>query len=130
MITAQLVIYLLGNQDILNMTIEYEWIISAVDTVPTLEDKHDVIKCVHWRCKASENGISADVYGAAQVGEPSDDFIDFSDFENNDSRVLDWFYNDEVSHGVTFKQQQEGNALSALRAKQQPAIVTKRLGYQ
>lgn len=59
----------------------YQWIISQLDTAPSLDGLTDVVKTVHWRRSASDGaGHSAEIYGAMGCATPSEtDFTAYPD---------------------------------------------------
>jgi hypothetical protein len=66
------------------MTTEYNWVVSQMDTAPSLDGLTDVVVTVHWRRNATAvTGSStyfADVYGAMGCGAPSEtDFTAYPD---------------------------------------------------
>jgi hypothetical protein len=66
------------------MTTTYEWVVSQMDTAPSLDGLTDVVVCIHWRRNAVavdvETTYLADVYGAMGCATPSStDFTAYPD---------------------------------------------------
>lgn len=66
------------------MTTTYEWVVSQMDTAPSLDGLTDVVVTVHWRRNAvavdGETTYFADVYGAMACATPSEtDFTAYPD---------------------------------------------------
>lgn len=66
------------------MTTEYAWVVSQMDTAPSLDGLTDVVVTVHWRRNAvavdGDNTYFADVYGAMACQTPSEtDFTAYPD---------------------------------------------------
>lgn len=57
------------------MTTEYAWVISQMDTAPSLDGLTDVVVTVHWRRNAvavdGENTYFADTYNSMACSTPS-----------------------------------------------------------
>jgi hypothetical protein len=71
----------------------FNWTISAVERAISLDGLSNVIQTVHWRYRGTdENGVTAETYGAAAVGEPNpQDFTPFNDVTAAD--VEGWLEN-------------------------------------
>ena len=66
------------------MTTTYEWVVSQMDTAPSLDGLTDVVVTVHWRRNATaidgDKTYFADVYGAMACATPSEtDFTAYPD---------------------------------------------------
>lgn len=66
------------------MTTEYSWLVSQMDTAPSLDGLTDVVVTVHWRRTATavdgDNTYYADTYGAMGCATPSEtDFTAYPD---------------------------------------------------
>ena len=66
------------------MTTIYNWVISQMDTAPSLDGLTDVVVTVHWRRNANaidgDKTYFADVYGAMGCATPSEtDFTAYPD---------------------------------------------------
>jgi hypothetical protein len=62
----------------------YNWVVSQMDTAPSLDGLTDVVVTVHWRRNAvavdGDNTYFADTYGAMACATPSDtDFTAYPD---------------------------------------------------
>jgi hypothetical protein len=70
--------------------ITYKWNFPAFDCRVDEDGMQNVVTTVHWRYNGTtENGISAEIYGAQAVGEPNaDNFKAFDDLEKQD--IIDW----------------------------------------
>lgn len=70
--------------------ITYKWIFSAFDCRVDEDGMQDVITTVHWRYNGTtEDGISAEVYGAQVVGTPTPEaFTPYP--ELNEEQVIGW----------------------------------------
>jgi hypothetical protein len=71
----------------------FNWTISSVERAVSLDGLSNVIQTVHWRYRGTdENGVTAETYGAAAVGEPNpQDFTPFNDVTAAD--VEGWLEN-------------------------------------
>jgi beta-glucanase (GH16 family) len=71
------------------MTIQYKWVISAMDTAPSEDGLTDVVKTVHWRYQAQDAEYFADVYGSMACATPSEtDFTAYPDLTQD--QVISW----------------------------------------
>jgi hypothetical protein len=70
--------------------ITYKWIFSAFDCRVDEDGMQDVVTTVHWRYNGTtEDGISAEIYGAQAVGTPTPDaFTPYP--ELNEEQVIGW----------------------------------------
>ena len=70
--------------------ITYKWIFSAFDCRVNEDGMQDVVTTVHWRYNGTtEDGISAEIYGAQAVGTPTPDaFTPYP--ELNEEQVIGW----------------------------------------
>ena len=70
--------------------ITYKWIFSAFDCRVDEDGMQDVVTTVHWRYNGTtEDGISAEIYGAQSVGEPTPDaFTPYPDL--SEEQVIGW----------------------------------------
>ena len=70
--------------------ITYKWIFSAFDCRVDEDGMQDVVTTVHWRYNGTtEDGISAEIYGAQAVGTPTPDaFTPYPDL--NEEQVIGW----------------------------------------
>jgi hypothetical protein len=57
-----------------------KWIISQLDTAPSLDTLTDVVKTVHWRYEGKDGEYTAEVYGAMACATPSE--TDFTAYED------------------------------------------------
>lgn len=74
------------------MAIQYNWVISAMDTAPTEDKMVDVVKNVHWRLQANDGTYSSDVYGLMACATPSSkDFTAYPDL--TEVVVIGWLEN-------------------------------------
>lgn len=56
-----------------------QWIISAMECKPQVEDLENVIITIHWRRVASQYEHTVDVYGAYSCPTPEGEFTPFED---------------------------------------------------
>jgi hypothetical protein len=71
------------------MAIQYNWIISAMDTSPQDGELLDVVKTIHWRLAGTDGDITADTYGAMACATPSEtDFTAYPDL--TEDQVISW----------------------------------------
>ena len=70
--------------------ITYKWIFSAFDCRVDEDGMQDVVTTVHWRYNGTtEDGISAEIYGAQAVGTPTPDvFTPYPDL--SEEQVIGW----------------------------------------
>ena len=70
--------------------ITYKWIFSAFDCRVDEDGMQDVVTTVHWRYNGTtEEGISAEIYGAQAVGTPTPDaFTPYPDL--SEEQVIGW----------------------------------------
>ena len=48
----------------------FTWVISQLDSIPSLDGMDKVISTIHWRAQKSHEGFTADTYGALSVDAP------------------------------------------------------------
>jgi len=48
----------------------FNWIISQLDSIPSLDGMDKVISVIHWRAQKESKGFTADTYGALAVDAP------------------------------------------------------------
>ena len=60
--------------------INYKWIIVKMDTAPSQETLHDVVKRVHYRYEGTDEQYFADIYGVLSCETPS--VTDFTAYED------------------------------------------------
>jgi hypothetical protein len=71
------------------MAKQYQWVISQLDTAPSMDALTDVVKIVHWRYQATDADYSADIYGSMACATPSDtDFTAYDDLTQD--QVISW----------------------------------------
>ena len=46
------------------------WIISQLDSIPSIDGMDKVISTIHWRAQKQDEGFTADMYGALSVDAP------------------------------------------------------------
>lgn len=67
----------------------YTWVISQLDTAPSLDGLTDVVKTIHWRYQATDGQYHADIYGAMACATPSEtDFTAYPDL--TEDQVISW----------------------------------------
>jgi hypothetical protein len=57
-----------------------KWIISQLDTAPSLDTLTDVVKVVHYRYEGKDGEYTAEIYGAMSCETPSE--TDFTAYED------------------------------------------------
>lgn len=74
------------------MAIQYNWVISQLDTAPSEDGLTDVVKIVHWRYEAVDAEYSASIYGSLACATPSaTDFTAYPDL--TEVVVIGWLEN-------------------------------------
>lgn len=69
--------------------ITFTWVFSQFDTAPSLDGLTDVVKIIHWRLNAEEDGIAVSAYGTANLADPSSEqFVPFQDI--TEQMAIDW----------------------------------------
>jgi hypothetical protein len=48
----------------------FNWVISQLDSIPSLDGMDKVISVIHWRAQKQDEGFIADTYGALSVEAP------------------------------------------------------------
>ena len=48
----------------------FTWVISQLDSIPTLDGMDKVISTIHWRAQKQRGEFTADTYGALSVDAP------------------------------------------------------------
>jgi hypothetical protein len=48
----------------------FTWVISQLDSIPSLDGMDKVISVIHWRAQKRHQGFTADTYGALAVDAP------------------------------------------------------------
>jgi hypothetical protein len=62
------------------MTIEYTWEFSQFERAPSEDGLINVVKAIHWRLNAEQDGYRSSVYGSVPLGPPNpDDYIAYED---------------------------------------------------
>lgn len=62
------------------MSINYQWVINQMDTIPKTDGLLDVVSCVHWTRTAQDGEINVSVYGTMACQTPSEtDFTAYPD---------------------------------------------------
>ena len=62
------------------MSINYQWVINQMDTIPKTDGLLDVVSCVHWTRAAQDGEINVSVYGTMACQTPSE--TDFTAYPN------------------------------------------------
>jgi hypothetical protein len=71
------------------MEITYSWVISQLDTIPSIDGLTDVVTTVHYRRTATDGTYFTDIYGAMGCATPSDtDFTAYPDL--TEQQVDSW----------------------------------------
>lgn len=71
------------------MAKQYQWVISQLDTAPSMDALTDVVKIVHWIYQSIDGNYSATVYGSMACATPSDtDFTAYPDL--TEDQVISW----------------------------------------
>jgi hypothetical protein len=66
-----------------------KWIISQLDTAPSLDTLTDVVKVVHYRYEGKDGEYTAEIYGAMYCATPSE--TDFTAYEDlTYEQVCEW----------------------------------------
>jgi len=66
-----------------------KWIISQLDTAPSLDTLTDVVKVVHYRYEGKDGEYTAEIYGAMSCATPSEtDFTAYADLTYE--QVCEW----------------------------------------
>jgi hypothetical protein len=55
------------------MTTTYTWSFPHLEVAPSLDGLTNVVKTVHWRIMATEDGHSAEAYGSVSLSDPDPD---------------------------------------------------------
>jgi hypothetical protein len=71
----------------------FKWVVSQMDTAPSVDGLTDVVKTVHWRYQAEQvdgdKTYNAEVYGAMACATPSE--TDFTAYEDlTFDKVCEW----------------------------------------
>jgi len=56
-----------------DMTITYTWSFPHLEVVPSKDGMTNVVKVVHWRIMASEDGYTEEAYGSVSLSDPDPD---------------------------------------------------------
>lgn len=48
----------------------FTWVISQLDSIPSIDGMDKVISTIHWRAQKQSEGFTADTYGALAVDAP------------------------------------------------------------
>jgi len=100
------------------MAINYNWVISAMETAPVDGNLNDVVKVVHWRYQATDGDYQAETYSSYACGEPSpNDFTAYPDLTEAD--VIGW-----LESGLDVQAMQESLA-TQIESLKNPTIVNK-----
>jgi hypothetical protein len=93
------------------MAINYNWVISAMDTAPSEDGLTDVVKTIQWRYQATDAEYFAVCVGAMTCATPSEtDFTAYPDL--TEDQVISWL--------------EAGNDVEALKTYLDAQIKTKK----
>jgi len=99
------------------MAINYKWIISSLETAPSLDSLTDVVRTVHYRYQATDGDYQAETYSSYACSEPSpNDFTAYPDLTEAD--VIGWL---ESGLNVEAMQESLANQIADLK---NPKIVS------
>lgn len=94
--------------------INYKWIISGLETSPQEGSLTDVVKTIHWRLKADQEGSSVDVYDSLNMNTVDEEnFVAFEDL--TEEQVISWLESslDVESLKQNLQQQLENQSITA-----------------
>jgi hypothetical protein len=98
--------------------ITYTWNFTAFDCKVQEEEMEKVVTTVHWRYKGiDENDVTAEIYGAQSVGEPTPDtFIPYPDL--TEEQVIGWM------EGVLDVEEMQDNIANQIDLIANPVTIT------
>lgn len=67
----------------------FNWVISQLDSIPSLDGMDKVISTIHWRAQKQHEGFIADTYGAVSLEAPHEaSFTPYN--EVTEAMVISW----------------------------------------
>jgi hypothetical protein len=70
------------------MTLQVTWKIDQVDAIPQLGTRTNIVRIVHWRANGVDDTFTSTTYGAVQLPEPTDQFIEFQNL--TETQIIEW----------------------------------------
>jgi hypothetical protein len=104
------------------MALETKWLVSQLDTAPSLDGLTDVVKVVHYRYEGKDAEYSAEIYGAMACATPSG--TDFTAYEDlTYEQVCTW-----LEAGLNTEAMNE-NLATQIENLKNPPIINKPLPW-
>ena len=95
------------------MTNTYTWLVESLDCTPSLDDKTNVVSCVHWRFNGTDGTHSATVYSTQPLTyEAGKQFTAYADLTKD--TVIKWVQNALGAEQVASIQQNLDNQIANL----------------
>ena len=72
------------------MTIQYTWVINALDCIPDVNGKLDYVVTSHWSCNGTDGTFNGSVYSTVSfpVNPDKPDYTPFADL--TEAQVIGW----------------------------------------
>ena len=82
------------------MSNSYVWTISALECVPSVDDKTDYVVVAHWRCEGADGEYTGEVYRTQsfQVNPDKPNYTPYDDL--SEAEVIAWVQNAMGEDGV------------------------------
>jgi hypothetical protein len=94
----------------------FKWVISSMDTAPSEDTLHDVVKRVHYRYEGTDEQYFADIYGVLSCETPSE--TDFTAYEDlTYEQVCQW-----LEAGLNVEAMNENLAIQIENLKNPPIV--------
>jgi hypothetical protein len=105
------------------MALETKWVVVQMDTAPSEDTLHDVVKRVHYRYEGTDEQYFADIYGVLSCETPSE--TDFTAYEDlTYEQVCTW-----LEAGLNTEAMNE-NLTTQIENLKNPPIVNLPLPFQ
>ena len=105
------------------MALETKWVVVQMDTAPSEDTLHDVVKRVHYRYEGTDEQYFADIYGVLSCETPSE--TDFTAYEDlTYEQVCTW-----LEAGLNVEAMNE-NLATQIENLKNPPIVNLPLPFQ
>ena len=105
------------------MALETKWVVVQMDTAPSEDTLHDVVKRVHYRYEGTDEQYFADIYGVLSCETPSE--TDFTAYEDlTYEQVCTW-----LEAGLNVEAMNE-NLATQIENLKNPPIINLPLPFQ
>jgi hypothetical protein len=105
------------------MTTTYNWVITALDCIPTTPEGADYVVTVHWSCNGTDGTYNSSVYSTCSLPVvQGSSFVPYADLTQE--QVLGWIWANGVDQSAT-----EAAVDQQLQNQINPPVVTPPLPW-